>query len=161
MRLVGLCLCVVLMSGCHAPIDEAPRDLPKELPQQIADRMAAQEASWSAGDISRFMALAYMPSDSLLFVGSRGLTQGYEVVLENYKTSYPSGAEMGQLSFENLLWQPLAPEVGLLIGKWHLARADEPLNSEASLQDLSGHYSLVWKWFGKERGWLIVADHSS
>lgn len=141
----------LLFHGCASP--EAAPKLAHELPDEISQKMAAQELAWSNGDPDGFMAGAYWPSDSLVFVGARGLTYGYNKVLENYKRSYPDPAAMGQLTFKNLSWKPLDPDHGLLIGMWHLER-------DSALGALSGHYSLVWENL-PEHGWVIIADHSS
>jgi hypothetical protein len=57
---------------------------------------------------------------------------------------------MGQLLFENLEMEQLAPSSAFVIGKWTLFR---------SADTLSGHYSLIWKKMGAK--WVIVADQSS
>jgi hypothetical protein len=121
-------------------------------PDEISSRMQTQENAWNTGDISAFMKGAYWPNDSMLFIGKRGLTWGYEATLQNYLASYPDQASMGTLEFENLNWIKLGKNHGLLIGKWHLDRLD-------SLEDLSGHYSLIWE--RRNSSWLIIADHSS
>lgn len=141
----------LLFPGCLAP--EINPQLSPELPEEISQKMASQELAWSNGDPRGFMAGAYWPSDSLVFVGSQGLTYGYGQVLENYKRSYPDPATMGKLTFNNLSWKRLGIDHGLLIGHWHLER-------DSLLGPLSGHYSLVWE-RQPERGWVIIADHSS
>lgn len=154
----------VLVVGCRSPEAKVAEETslampPDDIPAQIEERMAAQEQAWSRGDVEAFMSLAYWPSDSLLFLGSRGLTRGYQTTLANYRKGYPSGAAMGTLTFENLTWKRLSIDTGYLVGKWQLQRGlDE---SGVELEDLAGHYSLVWRWFGEESGWLIIADHSS
>ena len=123
-----------------------------ELPAEIAMTMERQQVAWNSGSIGDFMAEAYWEDEALMFIGSRGITYGYAPVLENYLQAYPDGAARGVLAFENLEWRPLGAEFGFLVGKWSLDR-------EAPLEDLSGHYSLVWRRFPS--GWRIVADHSS
>jgi hypothetical protein len=163
-HLAALGLAVVTTTGCQnqaqPEVVETGLAMPEEeIPAQVQERMAAQEAAWSQGDVEAFMALAYWPSDSLLFVGSKGLTLGYQTTLTNYKSSYPTGAAMGTLTFENLKWKRLSIDTGYLVGKWHLERGEAEDGTE--LEDLAGHYSLVWRWFGEDAGWLIIADHSS
>lgn len=159
-----LALASLCIFGCANPdakiVEETGLAMPAEsIPPQIEERMAAQEKAWSNGDLEAFMSLAYWPSDSLLFLGSRGLTHGYQTTLANYRQSYPSGAAMGKLTFDNLTWKRLSIDTGFLVGKWQLERGTDENGQE--LEDLAGHYSLVWRWFGKEAGWLIIADHSS
>jgi hypothetical protein len=141
----------LILQGCSSP--EAAPELENELPEEISRKMSAQELAWSNGDPGGFMAGAYWPSDSLVFVGAKGLTYGYKQVLENYKRSYPDPAAMGKLTFKNLSWKLLPPDHGLLIGEWHLQR-------DSSLGPLSGHYSLIWE-RQPVQGWVIIADHSS
>ncbi len=111
--------------------------------------MQAQEAAWNRGDLEAFMD-GYWHSDSLRFIGSKGLTYGWRQTLDNYKKGYPDRDAMGRLTFTILSVEQLSKKSAFVIGKWHLAR---------TAGDLSGHYTLLWK---KIRGkWVIVADHSS
>jgi len=113
--------------------------------------MQAQSACWSQGNLECFMQ-DYWKSDSLLFVGKNGLTYGWQKTLDNYKKSYPDPTAMGQLTFDLKELRQLSPETMLVVGKWHLQR-------EATLGDLQGHFSVVFKHFPE--GWKIIADHSS
>ena len=126
-----------------------------QLSAQTADEkairqiMSDQEAAWNGGDLEAFMA-AYWNTDSLKFIGSRGLTYGWQQTLDNYKKGYPNADAMGQLKFSIISVETLSRKSAFVIGKWHLAR---------KAGDLSGHYTLLWK---KMKGkWVIVADHSS
>jgi len=111
--------------------------------------MHAQEIAWNNGDLTGFME-GYWHSDSLTFIGSRGLTRGWQTTLDNYKKSYPDVAAMGKLTFTILKVEQLDRKNAFVIGKWHLKRVKD---------ELSGHYTLLWK---KVDGkWVIVADHSS
>jgi len=111
--------------------------------------MHEQEIAWNAGNLEGFMA-GYWHSDSLRFIGSRGLTYGWQQTLDNYKKSYPNKDAMGTLTFNILSVETLSRKSAFVIGKWHLKRTKD---------ELSGHYTLLWK---KVKGkWVIVADHSS
>ncbi len=111
--------------------------------------MAAQEKAWNAGQLEAFMD-GYWKSDSLKFIGSRGLTYGWQATLDNYKKGYPSREAMGRLTFTIISVEVIGKKDAFVIGKWHLKRTKD---------DLSGHYTLFWK---KIKGrWVIVADHSS
>lgn len=134
--------------GCSAPVPSPPS---ASLPLEIQEAMDEQVRAWNAGDIEGFMSAGYLQDDSLLFIGSRGLTFGYDVVLANYERAYPDGNARGVLSFEQLRWIPLGAEHGFVVGKWSIDRPD----GEA----IGGHYSLVWAMTSK--GWRIIADHSS
>ncbi len=111
--------------------------------------MYAQEIAWNKGDLPGFME-GYWHSDSLTFIGSRGLTRGWQTTLDNYKKSYPDVAAMGKLTFTILKVEQLDRKNAFVIGKWHLKRVKD---------ELSGHYTLLWKKVGGK--WVIVADHSS
>lgn len=115
----------------------------------IEYKMKQQEFSWSAGDIEGFMDV-YWKSDSLKFIGSKGLSYGWKTTLQNYQQSYPTKAAMGKLTFQNLHIELLGANYISVIGKWHLSR---------EVGDLEGFYSLIWKNIDGE--WVIISDHSS
>jgi hypothetical protein len=116
---------------------------------QIVQCMAEQEKSWNAGNIDAFM-ISYWHSDSLLFIGKRGLTRGWQATLDNYKKSYPNPEAMGTLRFTNLVVDVWDDQRASVIGKWELLRTNDTL---------AGHYSLIWE--NKMGQWVIVSDHSS
>lgn len=111
--------------------------------------MAMQEQSWNEGNIDKFME-GYWNSDSLTFVGKKGVTYGWKATLANYKKNYPDKETMGKLTFTLLKKEKLGPDSYLVIGKWYLQRtADEA----------GGYFSLTWK---KMNGkWVIINDHTS
>lgn len=126
-----------------APIPE------KEISSKILSHMREQEQSWNHGDIEGFMK-HYWHSDSLKFIGSRGLTYGWQQTLDNYRKGYPDKDAMGRLQFDILNTEVLSDASAFVIGKWTLFR---------SADTLSGHYTLLWKKLNNQ--WVIVADHSS
>ena len=145
--LAGLLL--LLASAC-APTARTPKQN-ANAKAEVQAVLNEQAACWSRGDLECYMQ-GYWKSDSLLFVGSRGLTYGWQQTLDNYKRGYPDAAAMGKLTFDLKEMRELAPETMLVVGKWHLQR-------EASKGDLEGHFSVILKRFAE--GWKIVADHSS
>ena len=115
----------------------------------IRELLSDQQDCWNNGDLECFME-GYWQSDQLVFIGSRGVTYGWQQTLENYKNSYPDRATMGKLSFDLIILEPISEDVWSVVGKWALDReADRP----------EGHFSLIIRRFGDE--WLIVSDHSS
>lgn len=116
---------------------------------RIRTLMDAQVRAWNAADIDAFMA-TYWHSDSLLFIGKKGLTYGWQATLENYKKNYPDKTAMGTLSFDLLEFKKLAADAYFVVGKWKLIR---------TIGDLSGHFSLVIRRIDGD--WKITADHSS
>ncbi|WP_424963440.1 YybH family protein [Ekhidna sp.] len=120
-------------------------------PDEVAIRevLAQQEECWNAGDLECFME-GYWKSDQLVFIGSQGVTYGWQQTLNNYKKSYPDKATMGQLTFNLIIVEPLSEDFWTVIGKWSLKRkSDNP----------HGHFSLIFRRLGNE--WVIVSDHSS
>jgi uncharacterized protein (TIGR02246 family) len=111
--------------------------------------LSDQNAAWNRGDVDAFM-VGYWDNDSLMFVGSSGITYGYKNTLANYKKRYPDTAAMGKLTFNLIEVKRLSSEYYHVTGKWHLQR---------SIGDVGGHFTLV---FRKINGkWLIISDHSS
>ena len=109
-----------------------------------------QTEAWNTGDLEGFMD-GYWQSDELMFIGSKGITYGWQNTLDNYKSGYPDRATMGTLTFDIKETIPLNRNHYLVIGKWHLARTE--------MEDAEGHFSLTW---AKKQGkWVIIADHSS
>jgi ketosteroid isomerase-like protein len=135
-----LLVCLTILSSCQA----------QSSLEQISKNMAEQEASWNKGDVEAFMA-HYWKSDSLKFIGSKGLTYGWQQTLENYKKGYPDKSAMGQLTFTNHEIRPVGDDYVYVVGKWELAREE--------LDDLSGHYTLLWQLI--DGHWVIISDHSS
>lgn len=119
--------------------------------QEIEIKMDQQEACWNTGDIPCFME-HYWKSDSLRFIGNKGLTYGWQATLDNYLKSYPDKEAMGKLTFTNEVKEVIDIETAQVIGKWNLKRIND-------LGDLGGYYSLIWQ---KKNGkWVIISDHSS
>ncbi len=108
-----------------------------------------QTKAWNQGDIERFMQ-GYWKNDSLMFIGKKGISWGWQKTLENYKSRYPDTASMGKLSFDIILVKNLSPDYYYVVGKWMLTR---------SMGDLSGHYNLLFRRINGT--WFIIADHSS
>ncbi len=117
----------------------------------IKTMMLQQTKDWNEGNIDAFMQ-GYWQSDSLMFIGSRGITYGWQKTLENYKKNYPDRATMGTLKFEFLkLDFSNKNSKCWLLGQWHLTRPEKG--------DVGGYFTLVLK---KIKGkWFIVSDHTS
>lgn len=115
---------------------------------QVLGNMKEQESSWNQGDIRGFMR-HYWQSDSLKFIGSKGVTYGWQRTLDNYLKGYSSKEAMGVLKFSIIEASQLSPASIYVIGKWELEK-EKPAG---------GHFTLLWK---KIKGaWVIVADHTS
>ena len=128
--------------------------LPLKLFAQNKDEAAIRKVledqtnSWNSGSIEDFMK-GYWDSDSLMFIGRKGVKYGYSSTLENYKKSYPDTAARGKLFFNILEIRRLSKVYYYVTGKWQLNR---------SIGDLEGYFTLLFKKI-KNR-WVIIADHS-
>lgn len=119
--------------------------------RQIRQVLTLQQAAWNAGNIDEFMQ-GYWHNDSLMFIGKKGITRGWQQTLDNYKKSYPDKQTMGELQFTILSVELFSSTTAQVIGQWNLKRAPEK-------GDIGGHFTLILKKIGKH--WLIVSDHSS
>jgi len=114
----------------------------------VLDHIKTQEECWNKGDIPCFMKY-YWNSDSLKFIGSKGVTYGWQKTLDNYLKSYPTKETMGILKFTIIEATQLSGTSIYVIGKWELVK-EKPQG---------GHFTLMWK---KINGnWVIVSDHTS
>lgn len=117
--------------------------------QIIRDILGQQTLAWNSGDLDKFL-VGYWPNDSLMYIGKKGITYGYEQTLKQYRQSYPDTATMGKLSFDILHVNRISTDAFFVAGKWSLKR---------TAGDLSGHFTLVFRKLKNK--WLIVSDHSS
>lgn len=115
----------------------------------IRQAMKEQLNAWNAGDINRFME-TYWKNDSLMFIGKKGVTYGWENTKMNYIKSYPDTTVMGKLDFNIIQVKRLSVIYFSVVGKWHLTR---------SIGDVSGHFTLLFK--RVKNKWVIISDHSS
>lgn len=117
--------------------------------KNIAEIMHQQQIDWNQQNIEGFMQ-AYWQSDSLMFIGSNGITKGWEKTLHNYQRNYDSPEKMGTLKFTLLKTEITSRNTALVVGKWNLQRMnDSP----------EGWFTLHWKKINNQ--WKIVIDHTS
>jgi ketosteroid isomerase-like protein len=117
--------------------------------KEIRKILNNQNDAWNRGDVEAFM-VGYWENDSLMFIGSSGITYGYKNTLANYKKRYPDTAAMGRLTFELKEVKRLSAEYYHVAGKWSLNR---------SRGDISGHFTLLFRKINDR--WMIISDHSS
>ena len=115
----------------------------------IINKLKNQSNCWNSGDIDCFME-DYWHHDSLMYIGKKGVTYGWQNTMDNYKIKYPTKKEMGHLEFEFIKLEPLNDDHYFMVGKWHLTR---------EIGDIGGHFTLIWKKINNN--WVIIADHSS
>ena len=116
---------------------------------QITRVLKLQAEAWNRGDIAAFME-HYWKSDKLTFSSGGKTTRGWAQTKENYLKRYPTREQMGTLTFDELEFFPLGESAALVLGRWHLKRAADPLG---------GNFSLVFRRL--DGRWLIVHDHTS
>ncbi len=144
MRALSLSLLVALMSAaCRSTAhDEAA----------ILFVLRDQRDAWNAGDVEAFMARGYWESEELLFISGESEHKGYEAVLTRYRARYTEGdAEMGQLSFTDLVVTGLDGRKATATGRWDL-------DFERS-EDIGGHFTLDLRLLPV--GWRIVRDETT
>ena len=117
--------------------------------QAIRHLLNRQQDDWNRGDIQAFME-GYWRSDSLMFIGSKGVTYGFNNTWERYKKNYDSREKMGSLRFDLIHINRLSPDVFMVVGKWQLTR---------TVGDIGGHYTLILRKI--DGSWVIVSDHTS
>ncbi|MBI5849538.1 MAG: DUF4440 domain-containing protein [Planctomycetes bacterium] len=140
LRVVSL---LVLVSASLGACTGAP--IPQAELQAVLD---TQREAWNRGDLEGFMA-TYEHGDELGFVGASGLTRGWEQTLANYRRGYPDAASRGRLDFELLSVRPLGADHAIVVGRYHLERA-EPAD---------GFFTLLVA--RTADGLRILHDHSS
>jgi ketosteroid isomerase-like protein len=132
------CLLLVRQSSAEDPA--------KSVHKMLDDQVAA----WNKGDLKGFMQ-GYWDSTELTFYSGRDVRKGWRETYERYQIRYQKdGAEMGHLTFSDLLFEPLAEKTMLVRGRWKL---------ELKKGNVDGLFSLIVK--EKPEGWRIVHDHTS
>ncbi|HQQ92967.1 MAG TPA: DUF4440 domain-containing protein [Bacteroidia bacterium] len=116
--------------------------------KEVADNMKKQEEAWNRGDVDGFMAY-YLNSDSLMFIGKKGLKKGWKTTRENYLKSYPDKVSMGILRFSLVKTEQVNSDCVFVIGHWELLK-ESPVE---------GYFTLLWK--KTPAGWKIFYDHTS
>ena len=109
----------------------------------------AQRDAWNRGDIKGYMD-GYARSPDTVFVSGDRVVRGWQTVFERYKKTYDSREKMGMLTFAEVEITVLGKDAALVLGRWHLKRAqDEP----------HGRFTLLFR--KAKQGWKIVHDHTS
>ena len=117
--------------------------------KEILKVMTDQQTAWNNGNIDGYMQ-GYWKNDSLLFIGSKGPTYGWQKTLDNYKKSYPNKEKMGILEFSDVQVKKLGKKHAYVFGKWKLVRTNDSPN---------GIYTLIFEKF--KDGWKIISDHTN
>jgi len=141
----ALHLAAFCLLAASAPIAQPTQDR-----AQILNVLEAQTRAWNSGDLDQFMQ-GYWQSDSLQFIGSSGITYGWQNTLDRYRKKYPDQAWRGTLRFQILQVDLVGKDAAFAIGQFFLTRPQKG--------DASGYFTLLWR---KINGtWKIVVDHTS
>lgn len=127
---------------------ETGKSFSKKDREEIINLLAEQQQHWNNGDIPSFMN-GYVKDDSMQFVGSLGITFGWEQTLNNYKLRYPDTVVMGKLQFNILRVNGISTDAAWLTGRYYLKR---------SIGDATGIFTLVLRKIDDQ--WRIVYDHT-
>jgi ketosteroid isomerase-like protein len=141
------CICASLLCTSATPV--AKEESQGSAAAQIRAVLRAQQDAWNRGDIDGFMN-GYAHSKSTIFVSEDSVRRGWETVRDRYKRKYSDRSKMGVLSFSNVEITPLGSDAAVVLGRWHLKRAqDQP----------HGCFTLIFR--KTTDGWRIVHDHTS
>lgn len=116
--------------------------------EAILSVLRAQEKAWNQFNLEGYMQ-GYWKNDSLKFYGSKGLTNGWQKTLDNYKRGYPSKEHTGTLKFTIDAITKIEGNSYHVMGQYHLVR---------SVGNANGVFLIVFKKIDGE--WRIVADMS-
>ena len=109
----------------------------------------AQRDAWNRGDVAGYMD-GYARTADITFVSGDNLTRGWQTVHDRYQKNYGSREKMGTLTFSDLETTVLSADTVMVLGRWHLQRAnDQP----------HGRFTLIFR--KTKSGWRIVHDHTS
>lgn len=129
---------------------------PMQAAQPTSDRVAAEAlmanaaASWSAGDMARFLSIY---ADDATFINGTEVLRGRAAMAAHYEKAFDFAdpAKRGNLSFEIKDFRMLPGDHAAMIVQYTLAYPTDDA--------VSGLASLVLR--KSDRGWRIIADHSS
>ena len=150
-------LLVLVLLLCPLWAASQPAASPQGDETQIRAAIQTQTDAWNRGDIPAFMQ-TYEDSPDTTFIGL-AVRKGYQPILDRYRQSYTTRAQMGTLTFRDIDVRLLPSgcgknEIALVTGRFHL---DRTVHGAAAKDD--GIFSLVWR--KGPHGWKIILDHTS
>jgi hypothetical protein len=142
-------LLVISILGTSCNMSPKVATDPKADEEAIRAVFNAEQIAWNNGNMEGYME-GYWKSDSLQFMSERGINHGWQETLDGYKKRYADIAAMGTLSYELLKVTRLAPNIYVVMGKYHLIR---------SIGNLDGVFTAILKKIDGK--WVTVYDHSA
>lgn len=123
--------------------------------REVRAFLEASARAWNRDDLDAFVA-TYTDAPDLTFVGGAEVVRDREQLLENYASSWFSGAsEPPDLRFSDVEVRPLSDRHALAFGRWTLYLAGFEVQTLIG----TGWFTLVLE--RDAQGWVIVHDHSS
>jgi ketosteroid isomerase-like protein len=116
--------------------------------EAILSVLKAQEKAWNQNDLEVYMQ-GYWKNDSLKFYGSKGVTNGWQKTLDNYKKAYPSKEYTGTLNFTIEAITKIEENSYYVMGQFHLVR---------EMGNTNGVFLVILRKIEGE--WKIIADLS-
>ncbi len=141
MKKLLLLLCLIATLNVVAQTEPSDKEA-------ILSVLKTQQDAWNKGDLERFME-GYWKNDSLKFYGSKGVTNGWQKTLDNYKKSYPSKEYTGNLSFTFDAVAKIEDNSYYVMGQFHLVR---------DAGNANGVFLIIFRKIEGE--WKIIADLS-
>lgn len=109
----------------------------------------SQTEAWNRGDLEAFMD-GYQRSSDLTFYTHQGVEQGWDAVLDRFRSRYQKGSQsMGTLKFDELRIELVSPDTAIARGRYQLLAA----------QPSQGLFTLLLR--KSAAGWRITHDHTS
>lgn len=150
----ALCVAAVLtllaLEGCRGSEERAEALDPAVLQAAVGELLTRSEEAWNGGDLAGFVDW-YRRGPETTFLGSAGLTHGWEAIRERYADRFAPGATRDSLRFEDLETRPLAPNLGLATARYVLFQGDSVM--------ATGVFTLIVQ--RTPEGWRIIHDQSS
>ena len=148
------CLVVVLVlvaaMGCSQSVQLGEPVEPATLQAAVDNLLTRSEQAWNGGDLEGFVGW-YKRGPETTFLGSSGLTHGWEAIRDRYAGRFQPGAARDSLRFEDLETRPLAPGLGLATARYVLFRGDSVT--------ATGVFTLIVE--RTPDGWRIIHDQSN
>jgi len=145
----ALLLVAIIPISIQAQSSAKPNKREGRIAVNVRAVLEAQRDAWNRGDVEGYMD-GYARSPDTVFVSGDNVSRGWQTVLDRYKKNYNSREKMGTLTFADLEITPVGSDAAIVLGRWHLKRAnDEP----------HGRFTLILR--RTKQGWRIVHDHTS
>jgi uncharacterized protein (TIGR02246 family) len=143
-RLILILLVALLFTtGTLWANDNTDKDI-----KAIRATMDKQLEGWNKGSVDAFME-GYWKSDKFTFQSSSRI-HGFDALVAMYKKNY-AGDKMGTLNFKDIEIKPLAKDLYLVLGRWHVVTIKK--------EEKQGLFTLIFRKIDGK--WKIIHDHSS